>query len=68
MHPCTLPEPSNVHASPMTPVSEQYFAFAPLPDVLHVMFDGQVFWTSSQLTAQPHELSQVTSLHADWTP
>lgn len=63
-----LPVPMKLQASPMTPDCEQYFAFAPLPVVLHSMFAGHVLVRKSQFTWQPHDVLQVTSLHAEAMP
>jgi hypothetical protein len=60
LHPLTPPDPSNEHAVPITPVSLQYFMFAPLPVVRQLIVPGHVFVVRSQLISQPHELLHVT--------
>ena len=64
----TPPEPMNEQASPMRPVSEQYFALAPLPVVGHDIFDGHTLLMRSQFTWQPHDVAQLMSLQADAVP
>jgi hypothetical protein len=63
LHCVTPPVPSSVQRVPVAPLRLQYL----LAGVAHIIEVGHVF-VASQLTSQPHEVSQLTLPHAGSSP